>query len=174
MLIIYTGNGKGKTSACVGQALRALGRGFAVEFVQFMKTPDIAGEQKLLGQLLGSGFTCAGQGFYFGDKNDFPKQRATAQELLLWVTTRLAEQGSKGQGRMLIMDEALYALSLDLITKSELCSIIDQCLNLGIHLVLSGRGLPDWLAEKADLISDIQEVKHPMRSGIAAGAGIEF
>ena len=58
MIIVYTGNGKGKTSACVGQALRALGQNFTVFFAQFMKSGNVAGEQRLLSQLLGDAFFC--------------------------------------------------------------------------------------------------------------------
>lgn len=63
MIIVYTGNGKGKTSACIGQAMRALGRDFAVGFGQFMKQPGCAGEQTVLARLLGDDFLAGGKGF---------------------------------------------------------------------------------------------------------------
>lgn len=176
MLIIYTGNGKGKTSACVGQALRALGRGFTVFFAQFMKSRDVAGEQLMLGRLLGDDFYCNGKGFYRGGAEEFTKHRAAAEETLAWALSRLAAlQGSApAPGRMLILDEAIYALNHDLLTEMELRTIIKLCRAQGVHLVLSGRGLPAWLAEEADLISEIQEIKHPLQAGIKAGEGIEF
>lgn len=177
MLIVYTGNGKGKTSACVGQAVRALGQGFAVLFAQFMKKNAVAGEQQILAQLLGDNFYCNGQGFYLGDTKLFPAHRAALEATLAWVDAGLAQfeaRQPEGPRRMLILDEALYALGSGLLKESELRGIIEQCRALDVHLVLSGRGLPEWLAKSADLVSEIQDIKHPLQSGVKAGAGIEF
>ena len=80
MILIYTGNGKGKTSACVGQAVRALGQGFEVFFGQFMKSDCGAGEQRLLARLLGDKFCCCGKGFYRGRAEEFPIHRAAVKE----------------------------------------------------------------------------------------------
>ncbi len=177
MILVYTGNGKGKTSACVGQAIRALGQGFIVLFAQFMKKNAVAGEQQMLTRLLKDDFYCNGQGFYLGDARVFPAHRAALEDILAWVSSgfaRLKVMRPEAPGRMLILDEALYALGSGLLKESELRGIIDQCRAMDIHLVLSGRGLPEWLTEEADLISEIQDIKHPLQSGIKAGAGIEF
>lgn len=176
MLIIYTGNGKGKTSACVGQTLRALGRSFTVLFAQFMKSRDVAGEQLMLSRLLGDNFYCQGKGFYYGGEEEFARHRAAAEETIAWARTRLEALpvGSPAPGIMLILDEALYALTHDLLTETELRAIIKLCRERGAHLVLSGRGLPAWLEAEADLVSEIQEIKHPLQTGIKAGEGIEF
>ncbi len=176
MIIIYTGNGKGKTSACVGQAIRARGQDFEVLFAQFMKRSAAAGEQRLLSRLLGDAFFCNGKGFYHGRTEEFAAHRASVQETLAWARKRLdlPIQSSSCPGRMLILDEALYALGHGLLEETELRELMKLCREREIHLVLSGRGLPDWLKKEADLVSEIQEIKHPLRSGEKALPGIEF
>ena len=176
MILVYTGNGKGKTSACAGQALRALGQNFDVFFAQFMKSDCGAGEQLLLGRLLGDAFYCNGKGFYRGRQEEFPAHRAAAEETLAWARERLnaPRNPERFAGRMLILDEALYALNNDLLQEDELRGLISLCCEQNAHLVLSGRGLPDWLKAEADLVSEIIEVKHPMNTGCKAAPGIEF
>ena len=176
MIIVYTGNGKGKTSACVGQAIRALGQDFKVFFAQFMKSDCGAGEQRLLGRLLGDAFYCNGKGFYRGRQEEFPTHRAAVEETLAWARERLSapRNPQTSPGRMLILDESLYALNNGLLQEGELRGIISLCRDQSTHLVLSGRGLPDWLKAEADLVSEILEVKHPMRTGCKAAPGIEF
>lgn len=174
MIIVYTGNGKGKTSACVGQALRALGQNFTVFFAQFMKSGNVAGEQRLLTTLLGDNFYCNGKGFYRGREEEFAAHRAAVEEALAWAHGRLGMPPAQGVGRMLILDETLYALNAGLLLEDELRAIIQLCREQNIHLILSGRGLPSWLKDEADLISEIHEIKHPLRSGGKSMPGIEF
>ena len=176
MILIYTGNGKGKTSACVGQAVRALGQGFEVFFGQFMKSDCGAGEQRLLARLLGDKFCCCGKGFYRGRAEEFPIHRAAVKETLVWAREGLnaPHTPERPAGRMLIMDEALYALNNGLLQEDELRGLISLCRDKNTHLVLSGRGLPDWLKNEADLVSEIVEIKHPMQAGCKASPGIEF
>jgi cob(I)alamin adenosyltransferase len=167
MLLIYTGNGKGKTSACVGQAIRAMGQGLRVAFGQFMKRGDQAGEQDMLGKLLGENYLASGAGFY--RDADFEKHREKATELLRWAGERL-DQGVE----MLILDEALYALNHGLLLEEEVRGLIRRCQDQERHLVLSGRGAPAWTIELADIVSDITEVKHVYAQGGKARRGIEF
>ncbi|MDL2272877.1 cob(I)yrinic acid a,c-diamide adenosyltransferase, partial [Desulfovibrio sp. OttesenSCG-928-I05] len=103
MILVYTGNGKGKTSACVGQAVRALGQGFSVVFAQFMKRDGQAGEQAMLTQLLGASYRAGGKGFLTRPEQ-FPEHRAAALELLTWLNALSPLPD------MLVLDEALYAL----------------------------------------------------------------
>jgi len=167
MLLIYTGNGKGKTSACVGQAIRAMGQTLGVAFGQFMKRDDQAGEQKMLSELLGEDFLASGAGFY--RETDYALHREKAEELLQWARERL-DHGVD----MLILDEAIYALSHGLLLEDELRGLIERCRNEDRHLVLSGRGAPAWMVELADIVSDIAEVKHVYAQGGKARRGIEF
>ncbi|MDE6735074.1 MAG: cob(I)yrinic acid a,c-diamide adenosyltransferase [Desulfovibrio sp.] len=170
MILVYTGDGKGKTSACAGQALRALGQGLAVAFGQFMKRDCGAGEQVMLRRLLGPRFRPGGLGF-LRHEEERPAHRAAAGELMVWAREQAAEVD------MLVLDEALYALGAGILTRGELAPLIAGARGFrdaGRHLVLSGRGLPEWLAEEADLVTEMQERKHPWRKGIPAARGIEF
>ncbi|WP_165078197.1 MULTISPECIES: cob(I)yrinic acid a,c-diamide adenosyltransferase [unclassified Desulfovibrio] len=167
MILVYTGEGKGKTSACAGQALRALGQGMAVAFGQFMKRDCGAGEQVMLRRLLGTRFRPGGLGF-LRHEEERPAHRAAAAQLLVWAREQAAEVD------MLVLDEALYALGAGILTRGELAPLLAGARGEGRHLVLSGRGLPEWLAEEADLVTEMRERKHPWRKGIAAARGIEF
>lgn len=167
MLLVYTGDGKGKTSACVGQAVRAAGRGLPVAFVQFMKADVQAGEQKVLAGLQGVVLHIGGCGFFLNEK-ERAQHREAARRTLAW-----AEEHLDGLF-MLILDEALYALGLGLIERPELENLLEQAGQRQVHLVLSGRGLPGWLEERADLVTEMKEIRHPWRKGVTAQPGIEF
>ena len=116
MILVYTGSGKGKTSACLGQAVRALGRGLRVAFAQFMKQDDRAGEQIFLRQCLGDNFRAGGAGF-FRKEEERPAHRQAALETLAWAKERLP------RADVLILDESLYALGHGLVTREELLDI---------------------------------------------------
>ena len=165
MIIIYTGNGKGKTSASVGQAIRAHGQSMNVCFAQFMKSDQGTGEQQFLKSLLKENFFIGGTGFFIKEE-DRPKHRAAIEKTLVWIDEHLENAD------MLVLDECLYALKAGILTQEEVEGIMERCKDK--HLVLSGRGLTDWLTEKADIVSEINEVKHPCKNGTPATKGIEF
>ena len=168
MILVYTGNGKGKTSACVGQAIRGLGQGFRVTFAQFMKRDGQAGEQAMLKKLLGHRFLAGGKGFLTRPEQ-FPEHRTATEELLLWIKDMIPETD------VMILDEALYALRSGLLREEELRGLLVPFSSAGKpHLVLSGRGLPNWLRDEAHLVTVMEPVKHPYAQGIAAQEGIEF
>ncbi len=167
MLLVYTGNGKGKTSACIGQAVRALGQDLRVAFAQCMKSNTQAGEQRLLASLLGELFYVGGLGF-FRDEATRPAHREAALATIAWAQERLATLD------MVVLDESLYALKAGLITQEELTAFIDEAQVQETHVVLSGRGAPQWLVDKAHLVTEMQEIKHHWQQGIQASRGIEF
>lgn len=167
MILVYTGDGKGKSSACVGQTIRALGQNMRVAFGQFMKKDKQAGEQTMLARLLGENFYAGGRGF-FRKEEERPEHRQAAQETLAWALQRLPAVD------MLVLDETLYALSAQILTREEVEDLLHKAGEAGVHVVLSGRNMPDWLGEAADLVTEMVEVKHPWQKGIAATAGIEF
>lgn len=167
MILVYTGNGKGKTSASVGQAIRALGQGFVVAFGQFMKRGDQAGEQKILSSLLAERFHAEGKGF-LKRPEQYTEHRETSLQLLLWATHQLENVD------MLVLDEALYALKSGLLHEEELRSLIDKARTREAHLVLSGRDCPQWLTDEADMVTEMTEIKHHYAQGIPAQKGIEF
>jgi len=167
MILIYTGNGKGKTSACVGQAMRAIGAGLRVAFVQFMKKEGVAGEQLVLYQLLGEKFRAGGLGFLRGEE-DRPQHREAALATLNWAFDTLPHVD------MLVLDESLYALGAGILLPEEVRALTDKARRCQVHLVLSGRGLPEWLEQEADLVTEMEECKHPWQQGHGAVRGIDF
>lgn len=168
MILVYTGNGKGKTSACVGQAVRALGQGFSVVFAQFMKRDGQAGEQAVLAELLGPSFRAGGKGFLTRPEQ-FPEHREAAAALFGWLKALPAPPD------MLVLDEALYALGAGVITQEELRELMIPYMHTEKpHLVLSGRNLPEWLRDAAHLVTEMNPLKHPFEQGITAQKGIEF
>ena len=167
MILVYTGDGKGKTSACVGQTVRALGQNMTVAFGQFMKRSGQAGEQAMLARLLDERFFAGGMGFLRNDA-DRPAHRQAALRVLEWARAQL------DQVDMLVLDESLYALGSGIVERQELEELMAAARAHGRHLVLSGRNAPDWLVEAADLVTSMTEVKHPWRTGVKAAPGIEF
>ncbi|MDL2207129.1 cob(I)yrinic acid a,c-diamide adenosyltransferase [Desulfovibrio sp. OttesenSCG-928-M14] len=167
MIVIYTGEGKGKTSACVGQAVRAHGQGLRVFFAQFMKRPGQAGEQAVLAALLGDNYLAGGPGF-FRHEAQRPAQREAALAVLASANKALE------CADMLVLDEALYALGSKLLQEDELKALITAARAANVHLVLSGRGLPGWLEEKADIVTEMQPVRHAYQNGQSAVKGIEY
>lgn len=165
MILIYTGNGKGKTSACIGQALRALGHGLDVVFAQFIKRPGVAGEQLILSRLLGENFRAGGLGF-FTNKADKLQHEKAAQDLLAWAWERPAQ--------MLVLDEVLYALKYELLIPQALDSFLERAQNSDNHLVLSGRDSPQWLLAKAHIVTEMRQIKHAAEKGVVATPGIEY
>ena len=167
MILVYTGNGKGKSSACVGQAIRAIGQGLRVAFLQFMKKEGVAGEQVVLYQLLGERFRAGGIGFLHVEE-DRPQHREAALNALHWAFDALFHVD------MLVLDEVLYALGAGILLQEELRELVDRARRCDVHLVLSGRGLPAWLEAGADLVTEMEERKHPWQQGHSATRGIEF
>lgn len=168
MILVFTGDGKGKTTAAVGQCIRAVGGGLRVGFGQFMKRNDQAGEQLFLADLLGDRFRAGGKGFLFPE-SDPAEHRKPALTLLEWAHALV------GSGvDMLILDEALYALQAGLIHREELEGLLRLANDKKCHLVLTGRGMPEWLENEADLITVVSAPKHPLQLGAKAVKGIEF
>lgn len=167
MLLIYTGNGKGKTSACLGQVVRGLGANKRILFAQFLKQNGEAAEQKMLNKLLGTNFYAGGAGFFL-DEQDRPLHTKAAQETLHWA------KNNANQADILILDEVLCALDNTLISSSELLDFLEHAQNK--HVILSGRhtSLPRWLFDRADMITELMEVKHPWQNGQHAVVGIDF
>ncbi len=167
MILVYTGDGKGKTSACVGQTVRALGQNMTVAFGQFMKRDGQAGEQAMLAKLLGERFFAGGLGFLRTDA-ERPAHRDAALLVLNWAREQLE------QADMVVLDETLYALSAGILEQKELEQLMALARAKNCHLVLSGRSAPEWVVDAADLVTSMTEIKHPWRTGIKAAPGIEF
>ena len=168
MIVVYTGDGKGKTSAALGQIVRALGHGMRVACAQFMKRNGVAGEQKYLADQLGEDLYIGGRGFLW-DERDFAEHRQAALATLAWAVDKITEGV-----QVLVLDESLYALNLDVVTREELQALLDTVRAKDVHLILTGRGLPEWLRQEVDLVTEMLPVKHPFTLGGKALQGIDY
>lgn len=172
LLMVHTGNGKGKTTAAIGLGLRAWGQGLRVLILQFIKGNWKYGELQAIGSL-GDRFVIRqmGEGFVnrAGDEQNREEHEQAAQE-----TLREARQAlQSGRWDLLVLDEANYAVKFGLISAAELLALIEEK-PPAMHLLLTGRdALPEVIA-KADLVTEMREIKHPYQQGIAAQRGIEF
>jgi cob(I)alamin adenosyltransferase len=164
---VYTGDGKGKTTAAMGLALRAVGRGLCVKVVQFLKGRD-SGEVMMLEQLGVEVKRVSAGGKFFWDMDDAEKEalRRDARAMLPVIS------GWLGAVDMLVLDEALGALHGGLLALEDITGIIEH--RGGTEIVLTGRAAPAALIERADLVTEMRPVKHYMDAGVKARKGIEF
>jgi cob(I)alamin adenosyltransferase len=168
LVIVNTGNGKGKTTAALGLLLRAWGQGLRVAMFQFIKAKSGNwGESRAARQMgveivpLGSGFTWT--------SSDLERDRALAREG--WERCRAAIMS--GDYDVVIMDELTYCFSFDWLDLEEVLDTVRQR-PAGQHVVITGRDAPDALIAFADLVTEMREIKHPYGAGIKAQKGIEF
>lgn len=164
---LYTGSGKGKTTASLGLAVRAAGQGIRVCVLQFMKGRKACGEHKFIERWPAFEIVQPGSTSYFLQSHD--QRLAVAREALARASALLAS----GDYGLLILDEALTAVRAGLIPQAELLRLIDAKPD-GVELVLTGRGATPELVEAADLVTEMVAVKHPLASGIKARKGIEY
>ena len=168
LTIIYTGNGKGKTCAAFGQALRAAGNGFKIAIIQFIKEKK-SGEAKAL-ETFGEQIELAvvGSGFSWAQK-DMQEFKDTA--LAGWKLAR--DTIMSGRFDMVILDELTYLIHFEIIRESEVVEMLIKKPQT-LHVVITGRNAGEALVAKADLVTEMREIKHPYRTGIKAQKGIEF
>jgi cob(I)alamin adenosyltransferase len=170
LIIVHTGNGKGKTTAALGMVMRSLGHGYQVAIVQFIKGAWEPAEKQVFspwGEQLQ--FLAMGEGFTW-ETQDRDRDRQMAQ--LAW--TKAMEFIRDPQFRTVLLDEVNIALKLGYLTVEQvLAGLIEKPDDS--HVILTGRGAPPELIERADLVTEMTLVKHPFREqGIKAQAGIEF
>jgi len=178
MLLVFTGNGKGKTTAALGQAMRALGQGKRVLIIQFIKN-WISGEHKFVKGFKINGLRfkiiSAGKGFVkIGDnKIPFSVHKKAAQNALKLAQKAINPPAGGKKWDLIILDEINVAVGLKLIKASEVLRILKSAPK-NIDIILTGRGAPKSFIQKADLVTEMKEIKHPFRKGQAAKKGIDF
>jgi cob(I)alamin adenosyltransferase len=169
-ILIFTGHGKGKTTAALGMILRAAGHGMSTFLLQFMKKNTTTGELKALTRL--PSITVRQHGLGFVPQPDSPKfalHQQKAEEAL-----KIAEEAViANQFDLIVLDEICGAVAKGLITEANVLALIDK-LPAQTVLVLTGRNAGQALIKKADTVSEIQMVKHGFQLGIPAGKGVEF
>ncbi len=169
LFLLFTGNGKGKTTAALGLAWRALGHGKKVAVVQFIKGSWHYGEieaAKHFGDLLD--FHVMGRGFTW-KSDDLDKDRDVAGKA--WAFAKGAMQGN--QYDLLILDELTYLVLYNMVDEEEVLEAIKSRPG-NLHVVVTGRGASEQMIEAADLVTEMVEVKHPYKKGVKAQQGIEF
>lgn len=172
MVHVYTGKGKGKTTAAVGLGVRAYGAGLRVLLVQFLKYGDSSELNSL--RSLGSTFAVYPAP---GQRHGFYQQLPETERRQVEAETRqrfeaAAEQVRGGDWDMVILDEMITAVSYGMVSERELCDLMREKAG-HTELVLTGRGLTDSVAEAADLITEMKEIKHYYRTGVPSRPGIE-
>ncbi|MGB4067482.1 MAG: cob(I)yrinic acid a,c-diamide adenosyltransferase [Nitrospira sp.] len=169
LLIVYTGAGKGKTTAALGMALRCIGHGRKVAVVQFIKGALDTAEERAL-KSFGDRvvFLRMGEG-YTWETQDRERDTQFAQQA--WA--KVCEFLSDPSYAMVVLDEFNIALQHDYIQFNEVLPVLRNRPPMQ-HVVITGRGGPAELFEEADLVTEMKQVKHPFRNGIKAQPGVEF
>lgn len=171
LMIIYTGHGKGKTCAAFGQALRAVGQGLRVCLIQFVKS-RACGELNALEKLAFStglvDIHQVGSGFSWRDK-EMTRFRESA--LAGWQLAR--EKIGSGAYDLVVLDEFTYLLHFEILTAAEVLPVFKQR-PAAMHLLLTGRDPGPELLAAADLVTEMQEIRHPFKKGVPAQKGIEW
>jgi cob(I)alamin adenosyltransferase len=168
LVLVHTGDGKGKSSAAFGVALRARARDWPVAVVQFLKSDDwITGEQ-LMAERLGIDFWSLGDGFTW-DSDDLAKDEAEAREA--WRQGKALVES--GEYRLVIFDEITYPLNWGWIDAAEVEATF-RARPERVSLILTGRDAPPWMIDLADTVTDMVKVKHAYDAGLAAKKGIDF
>jgi cob(I)alamin adenosyltransferase len=174
LVIVNTGNGKGKTTASMGLAIRAAGNGMKVLIVQFIKGRWKSGEREALKHIPGIDVYVMGLGFTIDrlrdERTTDEEHQAAASEAFTFARERMLS----GDYAMIVLDEILGSIKAGLVTLDQVLELI-QSKPPASHLVLTGRNAPDALIDAADLVTEMREVKHPYKlQGITAQRGIEF
>jgi len=171
LLIVNTGDGKGKTTAALGVLVRAAGRGLKCCLVQFMKSKtDRYGEHESL-EKLGVEVHTMGDGFTW-DTKDPAQDIKTSEET--WALC--LEKMNSAEYELMVFDELVYVLDYKFL---DVDKVVDEIKSIRVeqphlHLILTGRNAPQELVDAADLVTEMKEIKHPFHAGIFAQQGIEF
>lgn len=167
MIHVYTGDGKGKTTAAVGLTVRAVGNGLKVLFIQFIKQTQ-TGELEIFQKFpeLIDIYRCS-TGFIYG------KPEQSQIELVRKCIKDIEEKMKTKHYDMIVLDEFTVAINLGLISPEEAEKLI-QLKPENSELIITGRNAPEWLIEKADLVTEMRKVKHYFDIGVKARKGVEY
>jgi len=185
---IYTGDGKGKTTAALGLALRAAGHGLKVEVIQYLKGSTYTGELYSTERLANFNIKQFGKGCSYaalikqglmgctgcGDcfiKNS--KNKEVHQKFVTWAYEYTKEILEEGKKDIVVLDEINNTLRYDLLSTEDVLKLI-ELKSEQTELILTGRGMPQEILERADLVTEMKAIKHPYQQGIKSRRGIEY
>jgi len=166
---VYTGDGKGKTTASLGLALRAVGNGLKVLVIQFLKGPEMTGERRAAARLSPHlQIRPLGRDGLLHPGGITEEDRALAGRAMEEIEREMA----LGDWDVMILDELNTACALGLVPVKRVLQIMDDKPD-GLEMVFTGRGAPDQVMRKADLVTEMKEVEHYFKKGVPAREGIE-
>ena len=168
LLMVYTGDGKGKTTAALGQLVRSIGWDFKATMFQFIKSTTMNAGEHRAAKKLGLDIRPMGAGFTWNEKD---REKAIRLANEQWNNCR--EAILSGDYQMIIMDEISYPLTLSWIPISDVINTIKQRPSK-LHLILTGRDMPRKIIDLADTVTEMTEIKHHYNQGVKAQKGIEF
>ncbi len=168
LLIVYTGDGKGKTTAALGLVFRALGRGLPVAVMQFVKGRWKTGERLFAAGLQGLTFLTLGEGFTW--EGDDPEVHARAARSG-WEQARALL--AAGAHQVVVLDELTHVITHGFVSLDEVLAAL-AARPPGVSVVVTGRDAPAPLVDRADLVTEMRCVRHPFALGIRAQPGIDF
>jgi cob(I)alamin adenosyltransferase len=171
LIIVHTGKGKGKSSAAFGMLFRAIAHGMPCAVVQFIKGAMATGERDLITRHFSDlcQFHTMGEGFTWETQD---RERDVRAATAAWEKAKelIRDPGN----RMVLLDEINIAIRYDYIPLADVLDFLATEKPPMTHVVLTGRNAADGLIELADLVTEMELVKHPFRSGVKAQAGVEF
>ena len=168
LTIVYTGNGKGKTTAALGMVLRAWGRGMEVVMLSFIKSETSNYGEERAAKKMGVELIPLGGGFTWLSK-DIEKDKALAQKC--WALCK--EKIASGRYDIVILDEITYPINYGWLDIDDVIETL-RSRSDDLHVVITGRDAPEKLIEYADLVTEMREIKHPFKEGIKAQPGVDF
>ncbi|HSW36553.1 MAG TPA: cob(I)yrinic acid a,c-diamide adenosyltransferase [Candidatus Limnocylindrales bacterium] len=168
LIMVFTGDGKGKTTAAVGQAVRALGHGYRVYMIHFMKGRDY-GEFLSTTQMPNLTIVKSGRDSFVSREKPDPVDIELARDGF----ARAGKAVMSGEYDMVVLDEINVAVDYGLIPEKDLLKMLDKK-PAGVTVILTGRGASPQLAKKADMVSEILAIKHHYEQGIESCKGIEY
>jgi cob(I)alamin adenosyltransferase len=174
LLLVFTGNGKGKSTAAFGLALRAAGNRMPVKVIQFIKGAWKTGEREAIKRGLPEiEVDVGGKGFTIERLRD-PKIPMPEHHMAARAAFEMAREAvAGGRYRMVVLDEILGSIKAGLVSEEEVLELA-RSRPTDLHLVLTGRGATPAIVDAADLVTEMREVKHHFKAGVPAQRGIEF
>ncbi|MCI5219431.1 MAG: cob(I)yrinic acid a,c-diamide adenosyltransferase [Candidatus Electrothrix sp. LOE2] len=169
LILVFTGHGKGKTTAAIGMTMRAAGHGMKTCFIQFIKGSWKYGEMEAMERFREEiDFYVTGRGFTW-KSDDVEKDTAAAQKA--WEKAK--EAIMSGDYHTVVLDEFTYLLRYGMIAKEEALEVL-RSKPADLHICITGRDAAEELVELADLVTEMLPIKHPYQQGVTAQKGVEF
>lgn len=168
IVIVYTGDGKGKSSSAFGVMLRAVARGWSVMVIQFIKSEKWKTGERKMAEELGVEWVTGGDGFTW-DSDDMEATARAARET--WQVAQVAISG--GTYDLVILDEATYPVSFGWIPVEEMVAALDARPE-AVNIIITGRDADQALIDAADTVTEMRKIKHAFDEGVVAKKGLDF